>query len=195
MKEHITQLTMSEYINLICGDTSVLMEKKSEVLSPQKMMQARNTIIYEFRELSDPTGMQSFLIEQEDKTKTDATIILFKMCKNLLEIKEYDGVREILNEYGLNATRMSNEQIDREVTIHLNRAMTLKKKMEEENQDTTEKEITEHDIRMSYDKQAAHLMTYFKFQIDLNTIKASVFATMIDQASRELKAKSEAMKK
>lgn len=195
MKEHITQLTMSEYVNLICGDISVLLDKKTEMLSPKKLERAKVQIVYEFRELSDPTGMQSYLIEYEDRTKLDASITIYRMCQNLIEIKAYDGVREVLGVLGLRASTMSNDQVKREVSANLKRAESLRKKLDEERQDNDQKEMTEHDLRVMFDRQATQLMTYFKFQIDLNTIKASVFASMIDQANREIKAKMSILKK
>jgi len=82
-----------------------------------------------------------------------------------------------------------------EVTRLLKRAKTNIKRYEQEQKDVSDKEPTPDEIRTQFDRQAASLMTYFKFQIDFDTISASQFACMVDQAHKQIKAQMAALSK
>ncbi len=50
-------------------------------------------------------------------------------------------------------------------------------------------------IRGHFDAQTATMMAHFKFQIDPDTIKATLYANLVARHNREIKAQMAAMRK
>lgn len=192
MIKSLSKLTMRQYIDLVCGDTSVL-TSPGEIVSPAKIQKVRKRIIFEYARLSDDAGSKIFISDHTSRIKAKAELTMFQCLHNALILGAYDDVRNVLKEYGLTRT-MDDKQVTAEVTRLLKRARTnvnrydLEKKKEE-------KEPTSDEIRLQFDRQAAALMTYFKFQIDFDTISASQFACMVDQAHKQIKAQMAALSK
>lgn len=188
----LSKLTMRQYIELVCGDTSVL-TSKGEIVAPAKLQKTRKRIIFEYARLSDDAGSKIFLADHTSRIRAKAELTLFQCLNNALVLGAFDDVRGVLKEYGITRT-MDDRQVATEVTRLLKRARTNVKRYDQE-QKPTEKDPTPDEIRIQFDKQAAALMTYFKFQIDFDTISASQFACMIDQAHKQIKAQMAAMSK
>lgn len=51
----LSKLTMRQYIELVCGDMSVL-KGGAEVIPPAKLGETRKRLIYEYSRLSDNAG-------------------------------------------------------------------------------------------------------------------------------------------
>lgn len=187
------ELTMHRYIDLVCGDVSVLTSKR-EIVSPAKLDKVRKQLIYEYALLSDDAGSKVFLSNNASRVKAKAELTLFQCLNNALMLGAFDEVRGVLKEYGI-CRKMDDRQLVDEVKRLLNRAKTNIKRTQSEDSANDEKEPTPDEIRTQFDRQAASLMTYFKFQIDLETIKASQFACMVDQAHKQIKAQMTAISK
>ncbi|MCF0219319.1 MAG: hypothetical protein HUK14_06015 [Muribaculaceae bacterium] len=188
----LTKLTMRQYVDLVCGDTSVLVSN-AESVSEDKLQETRKRLLYEYAVMSDSAGTKIMLSEHERKQRAKAELALFKVLTNMLALAAFDDVRNILRAYGI-SRNLDDRQLADEVGRLLRRAKTNIARTNQKN-DEDEKEPSPDEIRSRFDKQAASLMTYFKFQIDFNTIPASQFACMIDQANREIKAKMAALRK
>lgn len=192
MIKSLSKLTMRRYIDLVCGDTSVLTDV-GEIVAPAKLRKLRKRIIFEYARLSDDAGSKIFLSDHASRTKATAELTMFQCLNNALILGAFDEVRRILKEYGIGRA-MDDKQVVAEVTRLLKRAKTKVKRFEHE-QKTKESDPTPDEIRIQFDKQAAALMTYFKFQIDFDTISASQFACMVDQAHKQIKAQMAALSK
>ena len=191
MIKHLQELTMAQFVDLSCGDTSVLLSKK-EIVSPEKVAKAVKNIIFEYRSIADEASAKSYLTFTKDLIKAKATVILFKMCHNLVTINEHDRAREVMIVYGINASSMSDQRVTAEVTSRLERAKSTVAKLEKDNE-TANIELSE--MRSSFDTQTAALMAYFKFQIDISTMRAPLYAHLVARYNREVKAQLSAMKK
>lgn len=189
----LSKLTMRQYIELVCGDVSVL-KGSAEIVSPAKLAETRKQLIYEYSRLSDDAGSKIFLSKHVSRLKAKAELTMFQCLNNALVLGAFDEVRSVLKEYGI-SRKMDDKQLTDEVKRLLNRAKTNIKRSEEESHADSDKQPTPDQIRTQFDRQAASLMTYFKFQIDLDTITASQFACMIDQAHKQTKAQEVAMSK
>ena len=55
MKERLEQLTLSQFVDLVCGDTSVLLGNH-EIGNPNKLAAATRSIVLEYRAIADPGG-------------------------------------------------------------------------------------------------------------------------------------------
>lgn len=186
-------LTMSQYIDMICGDLTVLKEK-GEVVTDERLAEHRAALASEFAELADRVAAKSAVNDGDAKRRAKAELTLFKVLTNLLALGAHKDVRTILKDYGY-AREMDDRQTAIEVARLLRRAETAMGKIGAEKKDERRKPPGEKEIRAGYDSQAASLMAWFKFQIDLRTIPASQFACLIDQANRQAAAQLNAYKR
>lgn len=188
MKERLDQLTLAQFVDLLCGDTSVLLSQH-EVGNTEKMAAASRAIVMEYRAIADPSGTNAFLRQGEGKVRSKMGVVLYTLCQNLVAMKQYDKVREVFVGLGIaGAARWSDSRVDGTVTAKLAQA-----RREAEETDTEEDGST--DVRRQFDIQTASLMAYFKFQIDPGTVKASLYAHLVARHNREIKAQLAAMHK
>lgn len=191
MKETLEELTVCQFIELVCGNSSVLLDKH-EFVSPNKLTIAMRNIVLEYREIADISGVKSYLSEIEELIKAKISVVIFAMCNNLVILKEHNRAREVMIEYGIKAESMTDLRVEAEVKSRLGRAKNTVSRIEKENQNET---IETFNIRRAFDEQTAALMAYFKFQIDTSTMKATIYAHLIARHNKEIKAQKAAMKK
>lgn len=189
----LSRLTMRRYIELVCGDMSVL-KSGAEIVSPAKLEETRKRLIYEYSRLSDDAGSKIFLNDHVSRLRAKAELTMFQCLHNALLVGAFDDVRGVLKEYGI-ARKMDDRQVVDEVKRLLARAKSNVKRSEDDAAKDKNQQPTPDEIRTQFDRQAASLMTYFKFQIDLDKISASQFACMIDQAHKQIKAQMAALSK
>lgn len=191
MIEKLEQLTLSKFVDLVCGDTSVLLGAH-EVGNTNQITVATRNIVFEYRTIADPGGTNSYFKHVEDWIKAKISIIVFTMCHNLVSLKQYDRVRDILGDYGLSASKWNDSRVEGTVKAKLSQAQRELDEMETEN----ESAVAEREkIRSQFDTQTAALMAHFKFQIDPATIKATLYANLVARYNREIKAQMAIMKK
>ena len=193
MKERLSQLTMREYIELMCGDDSILLEGENNV-TPQQLSIIKRNIIFEYKQIADPPGIMSYLSDEDNKKKTTIEVLLFQMCDTLIRMKAFDESRDILNSYGLRTATMSENKLRETVKSRLNRALSMQKRQISKRDEDSEN-LSPDDMRKVFDKQTTHLMTYFKFQINVSEIGATIYANMVSQYTREIKEKMALLKK
>ena len=182
MKERLDQLMAEEFIDLVCGDESVLLGPH-EVVKPERIAVVTRNIVFEFKEIADTAGVGAYLSTVEDLVKGRISVIIFTICKNLLVLKEEARVREILEEYGINAGRMSGARLDAEVSSRLARAEREVSDIESEQ----EREEETGRLRSLFDSQTAALMMHFKYQIDRRTMSATVYAHHVARFNEDVK--------
>lgn len=191
MKENLEQLTLSQFVDLVCGDTSVLLTNH-EVGNPNKLAVATRNIVLEYRSIADPGGTSSYFKHVEDWIKAKMNVIIFTMCNNLASLKQYGRAREVLVEYGMPASGWTDGRVDGTIQAKLAQSQRELEEIEVEN----EKVIAEREkIRAQFDAQTAAIMAHFRFQIDPATIKATLYANLVARHNREVKAQMAALKK
>lgn len=87
---------------------------------------------------------------------------------------------------------MNDQRVTAEIKSRLERAKSTIEKIENESKKDKPGSIN---FRRVFDTQTAMLMAHFKFQIDTSTMKATVYAHLVDQHNREVKAMRAALKK
>ncbi len=191
MIERLEQLTMAQFIDLVCGELNVLRDKH-EVVPESRLTVALRNIVFEYRKIADKPGAESYLSFIDDYVKAKMEVVIFTMCHNLITLNEHGRVREVMIEYGINASSMPDQRVAAEVTSRLERAKSTVGKLEKE---STTENVELSAIRSSFDEQTAAMMAHFKFQIDTSTMKATQYAHLVARHNREIKAQLNAMKK
>ncbi len=190
MIEKLEELTVARFIDLACGDTSVL-HGKHEVVSPFRLAVAMRNILYEFKSIADLSGTVSYLSRLDELWQAQLSLSIFSIGMELLKVEEYESVRKIISEYGINSAKMSDRRLIAEVKSRYERARhTINKIQESISGVNPEKD----NVRRSFDEQTANLMAYFKFQIDVMRMKATIYAHLIARQDKEMKAQMSALK-
>lgn len=191
MKESLRELTMAQFINMICGDFKVLLEGH-EIVSSRKLALKVRDIALEYRAIASPEGSDSYFRHIENNLKLRIAMSFFALCNALAATERFDEVRTILESYGIHTEGYSEARIAGIVQMKLAKA---RREIEEAEVEDEQAGIETDKIRSHFDELTASLMAHFKFQIDLGTIKASVFAHLVSRHIREVKARIKAMKK
>jgi hypothetical protein len=191
MIERLEQLTMEQFIDMVSGNTDVLRDR-FEIMAPapDKLARAMRDIVMEYKEIADPTGAHEYLAKSENLAKAKIELSVYSMCDNLVSIGQHDRAREVLNECGINASPMDEQRLIAEIKSRIGRAKRTIHELEKEDETGEAPE----DIRRSFDEQTAAMMSHYKFQIDVTTIKATIYAHLVARFNREVKAQIAAMK-
>lgn len=190
MIRDLDRLTMAQFIDLVSGNADVLAEG-GERLDAQEIASATRDIIQQYHEIADPAGARSRLMESEEYVKARTTLQVLAICSYAIAVKEHGKVREILEAMGIECAAMTESGLGAVVKSHIGRAKAALAEIEK-SRETTPGDV---DVRRRFDCQAAAMMTHFKFQIDLNTMKATIYAHMVAQYHSEMKARLSAMKR
>lgn len=191
MKQKLEELTIGQFVDLICGDTSVLLGRH-EIASPQKEAAAIRDIVFEYRELSDRAGAQSYLSNIEELIRNKVRMSIFSECLELVRVRKYETARNIMVQLGIGVAKMSDERLTAEIKSQFARARQAEARAKE-NSHGPDGDAAE--IRRSFDEQTAALIAFFKFQIDTDTMKATIYALLVARYNREIKAQLAAMNK
>lgn len=194
MKEKLSDLTLAEFIDMECGDLNVLKEKH-EIVTPEKLAKKRSELSHEFQSIASPSSFKSMLIDRDRKGKMRVKAMFFGVLKSLIKIDGFSDVRDLLTKYGVDCRDRDDAWIEREVITQLNSVTFELKRMSVEIKE--EGQSTPDEIRRRYEGMVADLMIANKMSIDIDSIRASVFASMIHKANeiaKELNAKIKSLK-
>lgn len=189
MIERLEQLTMSQFVDMVSGNTDVL-RGKHEIVAPDKLARAMRDIVMEYKEIADPTGAHEYLAKSENLAKARIALSVYSMCDNLVSMGQRDRAREVLNECGINTSPMDEQRLMAEIKSRMARAKRTISELEKEDETGEDSE----DIRRSFDEQTGAMMSHYKFQIDVATIKATIYAHLVARFNREVKAQIAALK-
>lgn len=191
MKERLNELTLAEFIDMECGDLDVL-KSGHEVVPPDRLLKAREAISHEFMSIASPASFKSMVFDRERKTKMRTRAMLFGTLKSLLTAGGVDECRDLLAKYGADTNGKDDEWVRREVISQLNSATFELKRMGIEVSKNAE--ATPDDVRKGYEGMVADLMIANKMSIDMYTIRASVFASMVYKANEMARAMNAKLK-
>lgn len=187
MKIRLNELSLAQFIELVCGDYSVLL-KDGETADNELLEKTTSELLDYYRSITDNANFKAQLMEKEERIKSKAKILALRMCSNLVSYKSYTDVRSLLELLEEDVVGLTNRDISEKVDEMLRIAVFE----EHRNEFVKEKEVqvkrTPDEIRASFNAEIAFVMTYFKMNIDINTINAAVYANMIHQAKIQLKS-------
>ena len=192
----LSNLKMSEFIDIYCGKESLILEQGEHVSEPEmKAYIAR--LMYDYKMIVNPVAMKSIISEQKQLLLQTARIYILKICSTLIQLNNVDKAREVLSEIGWHAGNFDEKTLSGKVTSELRRLEFSVKRITEEQTEEEKKNIqySEREIRETFDKEQASLMTYFKMNISMESITAAVYANMLAQAEREITARNKILSK
>lgn len=178
----LSRLNMYDFIELLCGNNRVLLEDGD---NDSMLENVASELIYQYQCIVNPSGIESALLEKEEKIKIKYRITIAKILKALMSIDAIEDVIELLKEMGyyVNERDKISSKIDRMIA----ESEYMKKRIDDNSHTSGKKNTT--DVRASFDREIAFLMTYFKMNIDTRNITAGVYANMVHQADVEIKRK------
>lgn len=192
MKTQLHELSISQFIDLICGDKTVLLEN-GEKAPDEVLHQVSTDIISSYRLITDNANLKSQLMDKEDDVKLKIRIVILIMCQNLANCKAYDEVRPLLDLLDENAQHLDDSGLSSKLEELLRFALFEQHRNEEKKSEDaasdSDSRPSADDIRSSFYAEVAFLMTYFKMNIDMNVVNAVIYANMVHQADSELRAK------
>lgn len=177
--KRLSDLTMSQYIDTVCGDLAHMSGKDKNARERN-----RRDVMLEFQEICDPSGLKRYIRLGSSLTKAKARLSVFSICQELLSLDREESARDILSTMGVNTKGMDAQRLQAEIQSRIARA----KKDIADNTADEDSGADERKIRASYDSQTAFLMSYFKFHVDPDVMKATHYANLLAQCDRELKA-------
>lgn len=191
MIERLEQLTMSQFVDMLCGDTGVLLGRHGAA-NPDKITNVVRSIVMEYRAIADPSGSDAYLRHAEDAAKAKMRVVVFTVCSNLVAFKQHGKAREVLLSLGMPASKWNDSRVAGTVKAKLEQA---RRELDTLNAESEESKEREKNVRARFDTLTATLMAHFKFQIDPGTIRATLYANLVARYDREIKAQIAAMAK
>lgn len=189
MKIRLNELSLAQFIELVCGDYSVLL-KDGEMADNELLEKTTSELLDYYRSITDNANFKAQLMEKEERIKSKAKILVLRMCSNLVSYKSYADVRSLLELLEEDVVGLT----DRDISEKVDEMLRIAVFEEHRNEFVKEKEVqikrSPDEIRASFNAEIAFVMTYFKMNIDINTINAAVYANMIHQAEIQLKSKT-----
>ena len=182
MIDTLSRLSMFDFIELLCGNREVLIEEGD---NESMLENVASELIYQYQCIVNPSGVESEILYKEEKIKINYRITIAKILKALISINAVDDVG-LLSEMGI--TGIEREKIPARIDRMIAEAEYMRKRIEDTSS-ADRKSNTPDDVRASFDREIAFLMTYFKMNIDTRIITAGVYANMVHQADVEIKRK------
>ena len=87
MKERLDQYTMSQFIDIACGDYS------SIGAEPEEARRVAESLIGKYNELAEPLAAKTRLVEAEKFSKNEMKIKLYSILLNLIIVYGVDFIR------------------------------------------------------------------------------------------------------
>ena len=176
----LSDITMKDFISLLCGEYDVLL-RDGETATMEQKRKAASELTYKYRMIVSPSVARAGLMDVEDEVKLKSRFLLTEILQAMSAMGEEDKVRALLAEVGRTNVKDIFETLASmraECEYLQKKSFDMKPKKEA---------ATSDDIRESFDAECAYLMTFFKMQIKLDEISAGVYANMLHQAEEQIK--------
>lgn len=183
MIENISEISLKNFIELLCGNYSVL-QQGEECLSLDLKKRASD-LIFEYRKIVNPSGVESYLMDREEGVKIKSRLLALRMCKALLSLGDVDFVIQSMKDMGYG--NVASEKVGSKIDRHIAECLYMQKKHDDRLKNN--QNSGSNNVRESYDTEIAFIMTYFKMNIDINIISAGIYANMVRQADNEIRRK------
>ena len=182
MIERLNQITLSDFIELSCGNYACLLSD-CKSMSESTLKEIASKLLVEYRSIVNPSNMKAMVMDKEDMLKERAKLLSLRICQALVSL----DVRQVLGQLNVDTRNMSDEQVISKLDYLLHSAIFEQKRNEERRSEEHKgSKATPEQIRSSFDAEIAFLMTFFKMSIDSRVINAAVYANIVHQADVEI---------
>lgn len=189
MKTRLDQLMMSEFIELMCGDLSVLIPPH-HVGNKEKAKEAAANIVYEYQMIVNKGQVSAEIVKTSEFHKAKAELIILSICQVMLKSHRANEAREILCKRGI-----SHKDDKKLAMLVRSKIVRLNRVVDDYNKEHDKGDKEKGDIRSHFERQTAAMMAHFKFQIDTDKMRASTYAYLLARMDKEVKAMLKAYKK
>lgn len=181
MKERLDQFTMSQFIDIACGNYSHI------GADGETAKRIASKLLEQYNNISDPASAKSRLLDEEKLGKSSARVKMYRILLNLINIYgAYEAVRNVLTLSGqTNIAKLDDDGIKAKLEQLLRSEESQQEREAKERQNNPLQNVSEEEVRASFDQQTAWLMTHFKFSISHEAISASVYANLVNTACRQ----------
>lgn len=177
MIERLNQITLSDFIELSCGNYACLLSD-CKSMSESTLKEIASKLLIEYRSIVNPSNMKAMVMDKEDMLKERTKLLSLRICQALVSLGFYDDVRQVLGQLNVDTRNMSDEQVISKIDYLLHSAIFEQKRNEERRSEEHKgSKATPEQIRSSFDAEIAFLMTFFKMSIDSRVI--NVLSTQI----------------
>lgn len=193
MKSRLNELSLAEFIELLCGNYRVLLDNNDEIGNIEIEVRA-HSLIASYRFIADKSGMKAMLVTREGAIKCKMKIFFLRICTMLVVQGAYNEVHSLLAMIDEDATDVGNNSLQDRIDELLRYAIFEQHRSEETCNDTANgNKPSSDDIRAYYDAEIAFIMTYIKMTIDMHTINAAVYANIVNQVNVDIMSKRRAL--
>lgn len=187
MRTRLDQLTLSELIELSCGDYTVLCEH-DELLVESEVLPRVRAIMSEYKSIASPTQARVELMDSEKMSKLQMKEKCARICMVLCESGHADKAREVLRLLYVNDEHMKTD----EAVIAQCRAILgeveYESKRLDERKAKEDKSTTPQQVRSNWYAEIASVMSVFRMNIDPEHTNAAIYANLVHQAVERSKA-------
>ena len=175
--ERLDQLKLLEFVDIACGDLSLI--DGDESLAARLVMQ--------YKKVSDPSDFRRSINDRALILKCKGSVLFNALLRMLLEMGEEKEVRAMLLDMGKRRESESpTDKLKQRIESLYEHSKTELKRAE----NTTEKEVgtvTAEEMRDTFFSETATIMKVLKVSIDVFTINALVYANLRHQADEHIK--------
>ena len=130
MIERLNQISLSDFIDISCGEYLCLLSE-NESKSEEELKERASKLIIDYRNINNPSGVKALILDKEDIMKERTHLLLLRICQTLIAVCSFDEVREVLMQMEVNAHNMDNEQLKSKLDYMLHIAIFEQKRNEE----------------------------------------------------------------
>lgn len=189
MKSRLDQISIKQFIELACGDTSVLLSDGEDV-DAAAVAKASTNLLRDFKRIALPSRAKMDMLDAEDGNKLVMKEKCLRICMALCDQGKHEYAKEVLAELEVNVSTLDTpDKVARTCKAMLNDVVYEVERMQEhldERKNGAAKQDASQ-MRNEWYKEVAWVMTVFKMSIDVDNVNACVYANLVFQASERMK--------
>ena len=187
MIERLDQLKLKDFIELSCGDYSVLIEG-DEVPTVEEFTSRSACIMAEYKSIASPTQARVELMDSEKLPKLRMKEKCARICILLCAHGRHDLARDVLLQLGIEEQHLaSDEAIMARCQAIIGEVQYETERMTERKAKTL-KARTPEQTRREWYSEIASVMGVFHMNIDPMHTNAAIYANLVRQAVERSKA-------
>lgn len=185
MKSRLNEITLAQFIELLCGNYFVLSD--GDEVKESELQERARSLIASYRFIADKPGMRALIADKEESVKSKMKVFFLRICNMLVLQEEFSDVRLLLSMIDEDVSGIDNDTLHDKVA-ELLRYATFEQQRDEEVHNMSERgdKTSPDNIRSYYDAEIAFIMTYVKMNIDMHQINAAVYANIVNQVNADI---------
>lgn len=183
MIERLDQIVLQDFIELCCGNDSVLLVGDEQV-DKTALVAHGQRLIAEYLAIASPSQAKINMIEAEDEQKLTMKERCVRICMMLCKQDHPELARSVLVELGVPSSLITtDEQVLSRCTGMLNEVQYELKALREREDEKKQNAVKKGgNIRQQWHSEIAFVMSTLKMSIDPATINTAIYANLVSRA-------------